>query len=155
MYNSYALNSFLTFRFVYGNKDWKKGLSPYSPKINNLEKYLVDSSDDIIQSINKVISDIDLNKTALLLSGGIDSAIIASFLNEGMSAYTIKFTAENAIDETDVASIYAKEYKLNHKIISISFSEYMSVVDTLIENKKSPLHPIEPALYIASQKIKK
>ena len=30
----------------------------------------------------------------------------------------------------------------------------MSVIDTLIKNKKSPLHPIEPALYIASQKIK-
>jgi len=154
MYNPYSLNSFLTFRFVYGNKDWKKGLIPYSPKINNLEKYLVDSSEDIIQSIDKVISEIDLNKTALLLSGGIDSAIIASFLNEGMSAYTIKFVAENAIDETDIASIYAQEYNLNHKIISISFSEYMSVVDTLIEKKRSPLHPIEPALYIASKKIK-
>ena len=41
MYNSYALNSFLTFRFVYDNTEWKKGLLPYSPKINNLEKYLV------------------------------------------------------------------------------------------------------------------
>lgn len=155
MYNSYALNSFLTFRFVYDSTEWKKGLLPYSPKINNLEKYLVNSSDDIVESISQVISNIDLNKTALLLSGGIDSAIIASFLDDGMSAYTIKFIAEGAIDETDIASIYAKEYKLNHKIISITFSEYMDVVNTLIQNKKSPLHPIEPALYIVSQKIKK
>ena len=154
MYNSYALSSFLTFRFIYENKEWKQGLTPFSPEIKNLEKYVIDSSDEIIQSISKVISKIDLNKTALLLSGGIDSAIIASFLNEGMSAYTIKFEAENAIDETNVATIYAKEYNLNHKIISISYSEYMSVVDNLIKNKQSPLHPIEPALYIASQKIK-
>ena len=41
------------------------------------------------------------------------------------------------------------------QIISITFSEYMDVVNTLIQNKKSPLHPIEPALYIVSQKIKK
>ena len=125
MYNSYALNSFLTFRFVYDGAEWKKGLLPYSPKINNLEKYLVNSSDDIVESISQVISNIDLNKTALLLSGGIDSAIIASFLDEGMSAYTIKFIAEGAIDETEIASIYAKEYKLNHKIISITFSAFL------------------------------
>ena len=154
MYNSYALNSFLAFRFVYNDKEWKEGLLPYKPQINNLEKYLIDSSDDIIKSLSKVISEIDLNKTALLLSGGIDSAIIASFLKEGMPVYSIKFEAEKALDETEVASIYAKEYRLNHKIVSISFNDYMSVVNTLIKNKKSPLHPIEPALYIASQKMK-
>ena len=154
MYNSLALNSFLAFRFVYDDMEWKEGLLPYRPQINNLEKYLIDSSEDIINSLSQIISEIDENKTALLLSGGIDSAIIASFLGDGMPVYSIKFEAENAIDETIMASIYAKEFKLNHKIINISYNNYMSVIDTLIKNKKSPLHSIEPALYIASQKIK-
>ena len=155
MYNSYALNSFLTFRFVYNNKDWKNNLSPYSPTISNLEKYIVDSPNDIMQAIENVISGLELNNTAILLSGGIDSAIIASFLKKGMYAYTIKFIADNAIDETEVASIYAKEYQLNHRVINIRFNEYMGVVDELLKNKKSPLHPIEPALYIASKQIKR
>lgn len=154
MYNSLALNSFLALRFAYDDIEWKEGLLPYRPQIDNLEKYLIDSSEDIIKSLSQIISEIDKNKTALLLSGGIDSAIIASFLDEGMPVYSIKFEAENAIDETITASIYAKEFKLNHKIINISYNNYMSVIDTLIKNKKSPLHPIEPALYIASQKIK-
>ena len=120
MYNSYALNSFLTFRFVYGDEEWKRGLPPYKPQINNLEKYPVNSSDDIIKHISQVISNIDLNKTALLLSGGIDSAIIASLLKKNTPAYTIRFVADNAVDESKIASIYANEYKLDHKIITIS-----------------------------------
>ena len=155
MYNSYALNSFLTFRFVYGDEKWKRGLTPYAPSINDLERYEVNSSDDIIKSISQVISNIDLSKSALLLSGGIDSAIIASLLKKNTPAYTIRFIADNAVDESQIASIYASEYKLNHKIINIDFKTYMSALDILIENKKSPLHPVEPALYIAAELIKK
>jgi len=71
-----------------------------------------------------------------------------------MKVYSIKFEAENSLDETIVASQYAKEYGLNLTIIKISFNDYLSVVEKLIKNKNSPLHPIEPALYLAAQKIK-
>ena len=39
MYNDFALNSYLTFRFVYGGEEWKKGINQYKPKFKNLEKY--------------------------------------------------------------------------------------------------------------------
>ena len=153
MYNDFALNSYF-FRFVYGGEEWKKGINQYKPKFKNLEKYPVNTSDEIISALSTTFSKLNLNKSALLLSGGIDSAILASYLYKGMNVYSIKFEAENAIDETFAASVYAKKNKLNFKIIKISFKDYLSVIDKLIKNKSSPLHPIEPALYIASLKIK-
>ena len=104
MYNPYCLSSYLSIRFIYGNESWTEKLSPSLPQINNLSKYDVNTSDEIISYTTSIISKINLDKSALLLSGGIDSAIIGSFLPRKTKAYTIRFIAKDAVDETHISS---------------------------------------------------
>ena len=93
--------------------------------------------------------------TGILLSGGIDSAILASFLPKGAKAYTIVYDSEGAIDESDQASIYANILDLDHNIVTVTWEDHISDMKFLMENKKAPLHAIEVGLYRASVLAKK
>ena len=146
MYNLFCLSSCLAFRYVAKEGVyWKEGIIPDFPKIMKKDQKGVTDADEIIDVFNNQIKN-DEN-TGILLSAGIDSAILASFLPEGTKAYTVKFVADGAIDESIAASMFAKRMKLNHKIVDVTWDDYLNSMDLLMKRKKSPLHAIEVALY--------
>jgi asparagine synthetase B (glutamine-hydrolysing) len=85
-----------------------------------------------------------------LLSGGIDSAIIAAFAPRGTKAFTIRFISEGFIDESGQAKKYCDAYGLEHRTIDVFWEDYTRYSPFLMKNKNAPLHPIEVALYKAA-----
>ena len=146
MYNLFCLSSCVAFRYVTKKGvSWKECIIPDFPKIMKKDQKGVFDADEIIDVFsNQIKSD---EKTGILLSSGIDSAILASFLPEGTKAYTVKFIADGAIDESIGASMFAKKMNLNHKIVDVTWNDYLNLMDLLMKRKKSPLHAIEVALY--------
>ena len=154
MYNHFCLSSYLTFRYV--AKDgysWKDGVTPSFPRLYGKEKIGVKSAQDLLKIIEKII--LNDGQTGILLSSGIDSLILASFLPAGTKAYTIRFIAEGAIDESNEATVYAKKMNLDHKIIDITWQDYSEYDVLLMKSKCSPLHAIEVPLYKAALQAKK
>jgi asparagine synthetase B (glutamine-hydrolysing) len=151
MLNPYCVSSFLSFRYVVDkNQEWKPGWKPWWPIINTSNQLSVDNEDEIITFLKSKLATLGKNY-GILLSGGIDSAILASFLPKGTHAYTIRFISKSFVDESIQAAEYAKCLKLHHHVIDIFWDDYLKYSDLLMKHKKSPLHAIEVALYKASK----
>ena len=90
--------------------------------------------------------------TALALSGGIDSAILARFMPEGSTAYTFKCVVPGmkVTDETPTAAKYAEACGLNHKVIEIYWEDFEKYADQLMLQKGAPIHSIEVQIYKAA-----
>ncbi|MBT7903312.1 asparagine synthase [Candidatus Woesearchaeota archaeon] len=156
--NPFCLSSFLTFRHVVKTDEfWTKNIKPNFFNFNSANnKIAVKTSEDILTALKKIISENIAPDTGILLSGGIDSAILAKLVPKTVKAYTIKFIAENAIDEIELATKYAKECGLNHKIIEVTKEDYFgSRLTRLMLNKVAPLTGVEVALFKASSEAKK
>lgn len=149
MYNAYCLSSFLAFRYVVKDGiSWKEGVSPVLPKIYKKNQTGVATAEEIVNHFKNQIS---ITKNAgILLSAGIDSAILASFLPAGTKAYTIRFIAEGSVDESGGASAFADTMNLSHKVVNVYWEDYLKYSDNLMKWKKSPLHAIEVALHKAA-----
>ena len=95
-------------------------------------------------------------KTALALSGGIDSAILARFMPEGSTAYTFRCVVPGVkvIDETERAARYASLCGLKHEVIDIYWEDVERVIDELMRHKGAPVHSIEAQIYIAAKRAK-
>lgn len=149
MYNPYCLSSFLAFRYVVKDGlSWKDGVLPVLPRLSKKDQTGVTSAEEIINHFRNQLS--ITKNTGILLSAGIDSAILASFLPAGTKAYTIRFIAEGAVDESVEAGVYANKLNLSHSVIDVFWEDYLKYSDILMQNKKSPLHAIEVGLYKAA-----
>lgn len=155
-YNSFCISSFLTFRYVVEpNIAWKDGVVPTWPNDESFCSIGVRDSDEVLEALSNIMDNVCSDeKVGILLSGGIDSGILATLMPEGSYAYTIRFEAENAVDEVAGARAYAEKRGLNHQIVSVSWHDYEIYADHLMLRKKSPLHPVEVALFKAALQAK-
>ena len=148
----YCMSLYLAFRWIpIQDLSWKEGVTPYYPSIEAHNQTPVDNENDIENYLREYMSSTVNKQTGILLSGGIDSAILASYLPPNTNAYTIRFMAEDAVDESIQAKIYAKAYSLNHKIVDVTWSDYKEFSTELMKSKNAPLHPVEVALFKASK----
>ncbi|EAH5484010.1 TPA: asparagine synthase [Campylobacter coli] len=154
----FCMSHYMAFRFVKDeNINFFKGLKhkTYHPKNNN-ELYKIYTIDDIEKTIKEQIRNFYIpNKTALLLSGGIDSAILASYLPEKTKVFTFKCIADGSIDETEQASKYAKQYNLEHEIIEMYWEDFEELTPEILKYNQAPFHSIEVQLVKASKIAKK
>ena len=99
-------------------------------KLTQLEKILADEI--ILNSVSDV-------KCGILLSGGVDSALLASlwqkYVKKPLIAYNLSFT-NSVVDESERAKDIANKLNLQYKIITIDetrlegyFTEFISVMD--------------------------
>lgn len=146
----YCMSSYLTFRFIQDENinffdDLKHTV--FKPKSKKM-LYGCSKSEDIDEIIRYILSKEYIpGKTAILLSGGMDSAILASYLPEGTTAYTLRCVSENAIDETKRARKHADKYKLKHKIVDVTWEDYLKLTPKIMKFDGVPVHSIEPQLY--------
>lgn len=143
------MSHYLAFRFVKDeNINFFDGLSHsvYKP-LDDSEIIPVKTVEDMDKVIKKKIDEFFVPyKTAILLSGGIDSAILAAYVPKGTKAYTFKCVAEGAIDETAQAKKYCDVYGLDHEIIEMNWSDFEELTPEILKADGVPFHSIEVQL---------
>lgn len=145
----YCISHYLAFRFIKDeNINFFDGLTHkvFRPKDDSLIQG-VKTVDDMDRIIREKINEFYVpNKTAILLSGGMDSAILASYLPEGTKAYTFKCIANGAIDETAQAKKYCDAYKLNQEIVEMYWDDFEKLTPEILKYDGVPFHSIEVQL---------
>ncbi len=152
---NYCMSSFLTFRYIADeNRVFKQGLDhiEYTP-VSKTELIACSTEEDIDRNIRQILDKVDLSKAALLLSGGMDSAILASYMPKGTRAYTAKCSAPGAIDETERARAYCEKYGLEHVIVDITWEDYLETIDALMLRDGCPVFANEPQVYKLTKKV--
>ena len=143
----YCMSSYLVLRYVFDqNKCFAEGIYPKMTSVEDKVKYKIFSSKDIDKAIIDSLEPVLDNKLGIMLSGGMDSAILASYLPRGTKAYTIKNIAEGAINEVDRASRYADINHLDLHIVEVTWDDYIKYAPICMKNKGMPIHSIEPLI---------
>ena len=154
---SYCMSSYLALRYVEDDdRQFFEGLHHQTYRQQPLErKVLVSDADDIDVALRNVFHRIAHEKLGLLLSGGMDSAILASYMPEGSDAYTFRFLGgKYQADELERAAFYAKYYHLNLHYVDINWETVEGNIDSVMIHKGAPVHSIEPQLYAAAVQAK-
>ena len=153
----YCMSSYLAFRYIEkDNIDFYEGLSHSNiVPIPDEKKTLVKTEDEIGYEIKKCLDKYKDKKLGILLSGGMDSAICASYM-EGCDAYTFRFiNGDFQREELERAKYYADYYGLNLHYVDIDWNTVEIYVDQVMKAKGSPVHSIEPQILQAALQAKK
>lgn len=154
---SYCMSSFLALRYVE-----KRGVSfsegvPYRrPELKQEEPIMVRTASDIDEAIERQIVSLKqkYKKIGLLLSGGMDSAILASYLR-GCDAYTFRFMGGAfQADELHRAEQFASYYGLFLHYVDISWETVEQHLPAVMNAKGGPVHSIEPQICQAALQAK-
>ena len=153
---NYCMSSFLAFRYV-AREDMIFGGGYEHVEFKPLpdsEKIACRSIRDIEDCIKMQLKDVNIEKTALLLSGGIDSGILASYMPEGTVAYTVSSPAGVAQLEIERAARVCRKYGLEHRIVEVTWEDYDACMDKLMLHDGCPVFANEPQVYALSKRIK-
>ena len=152
----YCMSSYLAFRYIENDEyDFCAGMQhkKFTP-IPESQRIMVKTSDDIDREIRKQIQQFDHLKKGILLSGGMDSAIVASYLS-GSDAYTFRFLGgEYQKEELQRAEYYAKYYGLNLHYVDITWDTVIKHTEDVMREKGAPVHSIEPQILQAALQAK-
>lgn len=154
---NFCMSSFLAFRYIerndvefYQNAGRHRNIMP----IPDEERILVYTAEEIGHEIARQISAFGEKKKGILLSGGMDSAIVASYLS-GADAYTFRFLGgEYQKEELARAEYYAKYYDLNLHYVDINWDTVLQHLDPVMKAKAAPVHSIEPQILQAALQAK-
>lgn len=156
---NYCMSSYMAFRFV------ERDDMDFFPNMKHKIFHRVEKKDKKIiytaQDIDKAIkSDFENNlckykKMGLLLSGGMDSGILASYMS-GCDAYTFRFIGGKfQKDELERAELFSKKYNLNLHYVDIDWENTVDkYVDFVMKERFTPVHSIEPQIMQAALQAK-
>ena len=153
----FCCSSFLAFRYIEkDNVEFFEGLHHRTYELpNNDELTLIGNENELDDELNRIFKTISDKKLGILLSGGMDSACLASYMPKGSDAYTFRFL--NGLydpDELHRAEAFAKEYELNLHYVDIDFEIIKDCLKPVMDSKGAPVHSIEPQLYKAALQAK-
>ena len=154
---NFCMSSFLAFRYICDdNKDFAQSIKHRTYKLHpDSQKTFVKTASDIDVALRKVFDSLKGKKLGILLSGGMDSAILASYM-PGCDAYTFRFmNGQYQADELKRAETFAKTYGLKLHYIDISWDMVERNIDIVMKHKGAPVHSIEPQIYEAAIIAKK
>ena len=152
----FCLSSYMAFRYTYKDDvEYAEGMHHENFKpIPDSEKVRIWTASDID---NKIRSDVErlyskYQNIGILLSGGMDSAILASYLRPGAHAYTFVSSLTDAFNQdVERSKEYCRKYGLSQKFIDISFDDFKSLTPIVMRTKGGPVHSIEPQIYKAAR----
>lgn len=152
---NFCINSYLTYRAIVDHdRRFFDSADPWFFHNPNPRKP-IHSSEELDQhlrsEINRVLQD---GPAALMLSSGMDSAILAAYLPEGTQCYTLHCQSDSGIDETAAARMYADRNKLKHTVIDVSWSDFEAYAFPLMKQKGCPIHSLEVQVYKAALQAK-
>jgi len=148
-----AASAYLALRYLpWPEVGWQPGVTPTWPASPGDHLIGVHASDALLSTLTELMAAATASPpTGILLSGGLDSAVLAALMPRGAPAYTIRFAAPGAIDESAAAAHYAAQCGLMHHIVTVTWADYQAHMDDLMRHKRSPLHPVEVGLFLAAR----
>lgn len=152
----FCMSSYLAFRYIEAkDKEFYPNVHHKTcPMIPINERIPVVSAKAIDEEITKEFATLRSKKLGILLSGGMDSAICASYMT-GSDAYTFRFLGGNFdSEELERAEYYARYYGLRLHYVDIDWQTVERYVDACMEAKGAPVHSIEPQLLQAALQAK-
>jgi asparagine synthetase B (glutamine-hydrolysing) len=150
-FSPHALSEYLALRWLaLLETAWFGAYAPDRSTLSPAHQTTVTAAEEVLECLTASLSDVDPSTTALLLSGGIDSAILARLAPSGLRAYTLRFLAPSAVDESPAASHFASLAGLRHQVVDVTWADYEQATDWLTLRKRSPLHAVEVGLYKAA-----
>ncbi len=150
------MSSYLAFRYIEKeNMDFYSGMHHQNIKpLPDNQRILVRTADDIDNEIGKQMEQFKDKKKGILLSGGMDSAIVASYL-PGADAYTFRFLGgKYQSDELERARYYARYYGLKLHYVDITWDTVVAHLGSVMKAKSAPVHSIEPQILQAALQSK-
>lgn len=153
---NYCMSSYMAFRYIEDDdKDFFEGM--HHRNINPIpenERVLVYTADDIGREIEQQVAKFDGKKKGVMLSGGMDSAIVASYLG-GAEAYTFRFLGGSfQREELARAEYYANYYGLRLHYVDIDWNTVEKYLEPVMRMKAAPVHSIEPQIMQAAIQAK-
>lgn len=153
---NYCMSSYLAFRYIErDDMDFYDGMKHKNiDLLPDSEKTLVKTADEIGAAIERQLRAFSGKKIGVMLSGGMDSAIVASFV-PGAQAYTFRFLGGDFQgEELKRAEYFARYYNLNLHYVDITWETVEKHVDACMKAKCAPVHSIEPQLLQAALQAK-
>lgn len=153
---NYCMSSFLTLRYIIDpNRIFADGVE-HEPLLLEPEDQRIacDSAQDIDRNIQKSIDQTDLSHAALLLSGGIDSGILASYMPKGAKAYTVHNESKLNDLEVERAAKICEANGLEHVVVEVSWDDYDAIMDELSVAHGCPVFGNEPQVYYVVKRAK-
>lgn len=153
---NFCMSSYLAFRYIeQENMDFYAGLHHHNiPAVPEDKTIKVYSPQDIDREIQKQFDALKGKKLGILLSGGMDSANLASYM-PGADAYTFRFLGgEMQQEELRRAEYYAQQYGLNLHYVDIDWHTVEQYLPLCIKAKNAPVHSIEPQILAGAMQAK-
>lgn len=151
----YCMNSYLMYRTIADQQcRFSESLAPWFWDNEPSRVAVTDAGELDIQLRNQMNACLERGPVALMLSSGMDSAILASYLPEGSQTYTLRCKAKSGIDETAAARYYAEVNNLKHTIVDVYWEDFEKYTIPLMKQKGYPIHSIEVQIYKAALKAK-
>lgn len=149
----YCMSSYLTFRYVV--RDDMDFFDSTSHQIYRLipddKRILVSDENEVDYALETQFATIREKKIGILLSGGMDSACLASYM-AGADAYTFRFLGgEYQKEELARAEYYANRYNLRLHYVDIDWNAIQGRLNQVMQNKGAPVHSIEPQIMVAAE----
>lgn len=155
---AYCMSSYLAFRYIErDDMDFYPGLHHQNMvPVKDSDKILVRTAEDIDAAIAAQFQSFDGARKGILLSGGMDSAIVASYLGAGNDAYTFRFLdGDFQAEELKRAEYYAAQNGLHLHYVDINWDDTVEKhLDSVMRAKAAPVHSIEPQIMQAALQAK-
>jgi len=152
---NFCMNSYLMYRAIVDHQRcFSDDLKPWFFH-NDVARVSVNTSEELdIQLRRKMDEALEHGPVGLMLSGGMDSAILASYIPEGTQTYTLHCVADSGIDETEAAKRIAEINGLKHSVVDIRWDDFEKYSLLLMKQKGCPIHSIEVQIYKAAMQAK-
>jgi len=156
---NFCLSSYIAYRYIYDDVEFYDGMRHHNfVPVPEAQRLGVHTAKDIDKFIKQQIDQLyeKYSSIGILLSGGMDSANLATYLKPGSNAYTFTTNESEVFDkDVDRAKKYCKILGLNHHLINISLEDYRHFTPIVMYSKCAPVHSIEPQIYKAAVMAKR
>ena len=153
----FCCSSFLALRYVEkDNMEFFDGLHHRTYSLpEESECTLIGNEHELDNELKRIFRTICNKKLGILISGGMDSACLASYMPVGSDAYTFRFLGgKYDSEELHRAEKFAHECQLNLHYVDIDFDIIKDCLKPVMKSKGAPVHSIEPQLYKAALQAK-
>lgn len=153
---NYCMSAYLALRFIEKEDvdfcDKMKHRNVVPPAVE--DRIPVKTATEIDDQLRRLIGEAKGEKLGIFLSGGMDSAILATYM-KGCDAYTFRFLNGGfQKEEMERAEYYARKNDITLHYVDIDWSVVEKNLETLMSVKCAPVHSIEPQIYEAAMQAK-